>query len=151
MCRSNRKNKKIDVNELLYIMHKYLDFTSLSRRENLSEAFIEEFQNEVDWDYINEYQFLSEDFIRKFKDKINWEVISYSQKLSENFIEEFQNRVDWFEIIENQDISNEFIEKMKEKIKTHLWVGMDIYTSAPFEDKKYEKVILHVLKKKMII
>lgn len=65
------KLSNLDVNELVYIMHEYLDFTSLLRRENLSEAFIEEFQNEVDWDYISEYQVLSEDFMRKFKDKID--------------------------------------------------------------------------------
>ena len=32
---------------------------------------------------------MSEDFIREFKDKVNWSYISYSQKLSEDFIREF--------------------------------------------------------------
>ncbi len=41
------------------------------------------------------YQKLSENFIREFKDKVNWYNISYSQKLSENFIREFKDNVNW--------------------------------------------------------
>ena len=36
--------------------------------------------------YISIYQTLSENFIRDFQDKVNWEWISSQQKLSENFI-----------------------------------------------------------------
>ena len=38
--------------------------------KKLSEEFIKEFQDKVDWHKISEYQKLSEEFIKEFKDKI---------------------------------------------------------------------------------
>ena len=38
---------------------------------NLSETFIRENKDKVNWDYISRKQTLSEDFIREFKDKVN--------------------------------------------------------------------------------
>ena len=61
----------------------------------LSEDFIREFQDKVNWEYISLYQKLSEEFIREFQDKVNWEYISCFQKLSEDFIREFQDKVYW--------------------------------------------------------
>lgn len=57
--------------------------------QNLSEDFIRDFQDEVDWDYISKYQQLSEDFIREFKNEVDWYFMSIYQKLSEGFIQEF--------------------------------------------------------------
>ena len=41
---------------------------------------------------------LSENFIREFKNRVNWIHISIYQKLSEDFIREFQYKVDLFYI-----------------------------------------------------
>ena len=57
--------------------------------KSLSEDFIREYQDKVDWGYISEYQSLSEDFIREFKDRVAWDWISECQVLSEDFIREF--------------------------------------------------------------
>ena len=40
------------------------------------------------------HQHLSEDFIREFKDRVNWYCISAYQHLSKEFIEEFKDRLD---------------------------------------------------------
>src|SRR5690606_14512094 len=57
--------------------------------QKLSEEFIREHKELVNWWDISNYQKLSESFIREHKDLVNWECISYSQKLSESFIREF--------------------------------------------------------------
>ena len=41
---------------------------------------------------------LTEDFIRENQDKVNWNDISFYQKLSEDFIKEFQDRFNWYYI-----------------------------------------------------
>ena len=64
------------------------------KKNKLTEDFIREFKDKVNWCYISYYQKLSEDFIREFKNKVNWIWISKYQKLSENFIREFQYNVD---------------------------------------------------------
>ena len=62
----------------------------ISVRQKLSEDFIREFKDKVNWVYISQYQKLSEDFIREFKGKINWYCIDQYQKLSKDFIGEFR-------------------------------------------------------------
>ena len=50
--------------------------------------------------YISEYQKLSEEFIREFKDKVDWCYISEYQDLSENFKEEFKKELNTYETAE---------------------------------------------------
>lgn len=38
---------------------------------------------------------MSEDFIREFANKVDWERRSWNQVLSENFIHEFSDKVTW--------------------------------------------------------
>ncbi len=61
------------------------------------------------------YQKLSESFIREFKDKIDWFIISRFQKLSENFIKEFQDKIVWNWFKDNNLLSEEFKEEMFKK------------------------------------
>ena len=60
---------------------------------------------------------LTEDFIREFKDRVNWEFIAMSQKLSEDFIREFQDRVSWQMISINQKLSEDFRREFQDRIK----------------------------------
>jgi hypothetical protein len=43
---------------------------------------------------------LTEEFIREFQNKINWNLISITQDLSESFIIEFQNKINFVWLIE---------------------------------------------------
>ncbi len=47
---------------------------------NLSEDFIREFQDKLDWRKIFLYQIPSEDFVEEFKDKLDWEDLIISDK-----------------------------------------------------------------------
>jgi hypothetical protein len=58
---------------------------------------------------------LTEDFIREFSDKVDWDWISYSQNLSENFVREFQDKVNWKDIFKHQNLSESFIREFKDK------------------------------------
>ena len=61
--------------------------------QKLSESFIREFKNKVNWYWISMSQELSEDFIREFQDKVDWSRISIYQKLADSFKEEFKDRL----------------------------------------------------------
>jgi len=63
------------------------------RYQTLSEFFIREFQDKVDWYYISCHQTLSEPFIREFQNKAYWYYISRYQTLSESFKKEFAYRL----------------------------------------------------------
>ena len=47
---------------------------------------------------------LSEDFIRQNKDDVDWYEISYHQKLSKEFIIEFVDKINFNQILLNQNI-----------------------------------------------
>ena len=64
----------------------YQRWTSVSKHEGLTEDFIREFADKVNWCYISLCQHLSEDFICEFKDRVSWYYISIFQHLSEDFI-----------------------------------------------------------------
>ena len=87
------------------------------KKNKLSEEFIREFKDKVNWRYISGCQKLSEDFIREFKDKVLWNYISGYQKLSEDFIREFKDRVDWLYILKCQELSEEFKEEFKKELR----------------------------------
>ena len=93
-----------------------IDWWAISIHQKLSEDFIREFQNRVNWAAIASYQKLSEDFIREFQSKVDWEAISKYQKLSEEFIREFQSKVDWTGISNTQKLSEDFIREFQSKV-----------------------------------
>jgi len=64
-------------------------------KEVHSICSIDEFKNNVYWENISKYQNLSEEFIREFKDLLNWKnIFTYQQNLSEEFIQEFKNKIE---------------------------------------------------------
>jgi len=73
---------------------------NIDYNKQLSEEFIREHQEEINWHFISSFQQLSENFIREFQDKVNWISISYYQKLSINFIIEFQYKICWQSLLE---------------------------------------------------
>lgn len=115
-------NKQLNLN---YKSDDEIDWLYISMYQNLSEKFIEKFQNKVDWDNISLYQVLSESFIEKFTYKVNWFFISKKQKLSEDFIEKYINYVDWSNILIYQHLSEKFIEK-------HLY-ELDLYDLTKYQ------------------
>jgi len=56
----------------------------------LREKLIEKYKG--DWSEISLFEELSEDFIREFQDKVNWGYISY-HNYSEDFIREFMDKI----------------------------------------------------------
>jgi len=88
----------------------------VSKYQDLSENFIREFKDKLDWTNISYHQKISEDFIRKFTGRINWYHISSSQNLSEDFIREFQDKLYWTTLSINQILSEDFIREFKHKL-----------------------------------
>ena len=81
---------------------------------------------------------LSEKFITNFKDKVDWDDISCSQTLSEEFIREFQDKVDWYYISHNEKLSENTIRKLIDKLNIEVIVQYNKVISEDF--KKLLKV-----------
>ena len=115
------------------------EYDDISQNKILSEDFIEEHADKVNWDYISIYQNLSENFIEKHQDKVNWLYITIHQKLSENFIEKHQDKVNWFGITMLQNLSEDFIERNYDKLKISIICNFQ-NLSKEFLERKFSIV-----------
>ena len=123
------------------------NWETISKIKYLPAAFVEKFQDKLDWKsrcllfHLNEDQIglyshligwlniswhcrLSEAFIETHKDDVNWNWISCCQKLSEVFIERHKDRVDWPVVSANQKLSEAFIEKFHDRV---YWCKICMY------------------------
>ena len=124
----------------------YRNWMNLSGHRGLTEDFIREFADDVDWYWISARQPLSEDFIREFKDKVYWDLISEFQQLSEDFIREFKDTVDWYGIARGQRLSEDFMREFKDRV---IWTYVSKYQRLSedfireFKDKLIKSSIIH--------
>lgn len=88
------------------IHNKYLNLI----KEDLYEINSDHFWREIS--KIN----LTEDFIEQFQNKVSWFFVSYCSNLSEKFIERFENNVIWALIWGHQKYSANFVIKFKNKL-----------------------------------
>jgi hypothetical protein len=68
-----------------------IDFYELSRVKVLSESFIRQYLTHFDdrtWTVISESQKLSQDFIREFKDFLDWDMVVRNQQVSVEFVDD---------------------------------------------------------------
>jgi hypothetical protein len=121
-----------------------INWNGISFHQKLSEDFIKEFQNKVNWGGISFSQILSEGFIKEFKDKVDWLCISRNQKLSEEFMREFKDRIDWNQISSNQILSEEFIREFKDKVDWYF-ISRDQMLSEDFIREFKDKVDWYLL------
>jgi len=61
--------------------------------ETLTESFIHEHENEVDWSVVSRWQTLTGEFIRAHADRVDWFWISMYQTMSRDIISEFKDRI----------------------------------------------------------
>lgn len=64
------------INNFKNVPNNILDFES--RLKKLSESFIREFQDKVDWKLISKYQKFNNDFIREFQYSIVYSVLHFN-------------------------------------------------------------------------
>jgi len=65
---------------------------------------------------ISSYQKLTEEFLEDFKDELDWFFISIKQELSEHQMEKYEDKLDWWLLSQWQNMSSEFIEKHRDKL-----------------------------------
>lgn len=93
-----------------------INWTAVSMRESLSEDLIRKFQDYIDWKFLSMLHPLSVEFIREFKDKLNWECLTMYREMDEEFIREFSEYVDWYILSTYTPLSEDLIREFKDKV-----------------------------------
>lgn len=104
----------------------------VSEKQILSEEFIENKKDRVNWKKIWKYQSVSVNFIRTYIHKVIWKDVCKYQILDEEFIRDFHKKVSWMFISIYQKLSDDFIiefsHKMdKNKIKKYQNINFETY------------------------
>jgi len=68
-------------------------FMAISWRLNLSENFIETFQDHLDWFYLSKYQKMSLDFLIRKSNKISLKGLNENIYIKENIKKKFKNYI----------------------------------------------------------
>lgn len=94
----------------------YLNWNIICQFQHLSESFMHDFRDKLEWYHICQNQILSEKFIRQHVDYLDescWAAISehIENNLSESFIREFKDFVQWDFIVECQCPSKNFVRE----------------------------------------
>ena len=76
------------------------DWSFLCHSKDISEEFIREFQDEVNWKHIYRYQKLSEDFIREFKNKIDLKIVLDRKIITQEFFNNLNKPLSRFELMD---------------------------------------------------
>lgn len=103
------------------------DWKEISKHKGITEEFIREFQNDINWNFVSKFQRekLSLGFIREFQDKLNWKEIFRSPRmLTRDFITEFRERIDWDDISEYHLLSEDFIREFQHNV---FWGYISVY------------------------
>ena len=103
------------------------DWEEISQQGDLSDEFIEQYADKLNWTALCYNQIISENILRKFKDKVNWETVCGGQILSLEFIREMADYVDWYEISSqwqnmDEDFLREFSDKIDWRIAVHCYL-----------------------------
>lgn len=91
-------------------------FKEISKSSILSENYIRENEDKLNWVLLSKWQRMSEDFMREFQDKLHWKNITRHQEISDDFMCEFEDKIDWRYLA--KDIHNGFSEKLFRKINS---------------------------------
>ena len=83
----------------------------ICRRYKMSEDFIEQNVDHVDWFFILSYQDLSEKFLIKWRKKLLWHAVSRFQKMSYSFIVKNWTRINMKMLLQNSKVDHEELEE----------------------------------------
>jgi hypothetical protein len=100
----------------------HVAWSTVARKQKLSISFIRDHMNRwrsEDWLHgISEQNhLLTEDFVREFQDQLNWLTITSCAKLSEAFIVEFAQKISGRWVAVCQNVSEDFIRQYQDKIE----------------------------------
>ena len=106
-----------NIKEFHLIAKEESDYEQVEKKFKLSENFIRNHHQNMDWASISIYQKLSQEFIREFQHKVNWCCISLYQELSYKFIVSNISKINIDNLYKNEKITLTLEEKKQiEKI-----------------------------------
>ena len=88
-----------------------LDWNIISRKKNLPEQFLNEFEHFLNWLEVSRGNILSNNLLLKHIGSVDWKYISTNYILTQEFIQLFKDNLNWSYIANNKTLTKELILK----------------------------------------
>lgn len=93
-----------------------INWSLLCHKQVLTEEFMAENKDRIDWEVVSEWQTLSSDFILKYHMFLNFDTISIYQHLTHEIYDTFSDKLNWKNIAMHQKLSIDDIYKYRKYI-----------------------------------
>ena len=102
-----------EIEEIVSVMKADMEY--FAKLEQQKEIYLQKCGGK--WIRICRFMELSEDFMREYSNKLNWMYISMNQKLSIQFLKDYQDKIDWYYFAGyNKNITVEILKEFSHKI-----------------------------------
>lgn len=86
--------------------------------QHISEKFLNEIREKINWYNISSYKNISEEFIERWKEDLDWWEVSRNPHLPLNILIKYEDRLRWNYVLEyNQNLTEELKEKHKSALE----------------------------------
>lgn len=105
----------ISEDHIKYILE-YIDWVKISKSK-MSESFVEQFKDKLDWSLVCDNTHFSEDFYEKYIQNVDWKILCRNRNFPEEFYERHLDNVHWLGLCARHDLSESFLERHLDLIK----------------------------------
>lgn len=93
--------------------------------EQISEEFIREWNDKLNWMLLSFHYTFSYEFLREFKDKLDWRPICSHYKINNDFLREFFNYINWHFVARFQEFDFDFVKKWETELRPHIYAVIE--------------------------
>lgn len=114
-----------------------MEWSNISKQQNLSKEFIEEYKHQIEWKCLSATYPIDEAFALQYKDFIDWTEICINPCCTEEIIERFQEEIDWKTLSRCGNVSLAFVEKHASRIYLGV-LGFNRYLQI--SDEEFDRI-----------
>lgn len=116
-----------------------LDWEQVSKQSDLSDSFLQEYKEMLNWRLLSQYRTFTKESIETFKKHVHWEEIcSYQSCLDVSFIYKNSKHICFAFLSTNEHITEEVVKEFKEKINwARMLTDCDVDICLVEEFKEY--------------
>ncbi|HUS49309.1 MAG TPA: hypothetical protein VMZ91_04045 [Candidatus Paceibacterota bacterium] len=112
----------------------------LGNHYRFSDKFIEDFKSEINWKILSWNNEFPDSFLDKYKDRIFWDEYCYKHECSETTIRKFRDYIVWWRLLETQSFSDEFLSEFVSEFDIEWLIENEVLSQKEIDRLKRIKV-----------
>ena len=98
---------------------------SISMRADLSESFVRDFQDRLNWTKVTMYRDNSSEFLDEFAERIEWRHLGHNKHLTDAQIRHYKDKISWLDLIAfGRRLSDDMIREHAAYLDENMWTTL---------------------------